>query len=128
LTTRPPFLLELQGRNPIHHDEPFAQGAGEAGVFGMGMLHVGILGTRLARWVGPDSIRSFRVRFKGKVWPGDVLTFSGQVVALDRRDGEILASIELAVRSEREEVGIATRWQSPALERKSISCTKIVGT
>lgn len=65
--------------NPIHHDELMATGAGMPSVFGMGMLHAGVLGNRLARWVGPDNVRSFGVRFTGQVWPGDELTFAGTV-------------------------------------------------
>ena len=83
--------------NPVHHDEPFAQAAGFPTVFGMGMLHAGMLGTRLARWVGPDRLRSFAVRFTGQVWPGDVLTFAGVVEELLERDGERCARIALRV-------------------------------
>lgn len=80
--------------NPIHHDEPMATAAGMPSVFGMGLLHAGMLGMRLARWVGPESIRSFAVRFTGQVWPGDELAFSGSVVEVD---AEGLARLELAV-------------------------------
>lgn len=91
--------------NPIHHDEPFAQSAGLPGVFAMGMLHAGVLGHRLARWVGPDNVRSYGLRFTGQVWPGDVLTFSGRVTEV--QDG--VASIELrVVRGEDETVLAAT--------------------
>jgi acyl dehydratase len=79
--------------NPIHHDETFARAAGLPSVFGMGMLHAGVLGNRLARWVGPDNVRSFDVRFTGQVWPGDVLAFGGRVTAVE----EGLATIELTV-------------------------------
>jgi acyl dehydratase len=82
--------------NPIHHDEPFARQAGMETVFGMGMLHTGMLGVALARWVGPDNVRSFGTRFTNRVWPGDVLTFSGRVVEVT--DG--LATIELAADSQ----------------------------
>lgn len=81
--------------NPIHHDEPLAQAAGFPTVFGMGMLHAGILGMRLARWVGPTHIKTYKVRFVGQVWPGDVLTFTGRVASID--DG--VATLELAVAS-----------------------------
>lgn len=97
--------------NPIHHDEPMAQAAGMPSVFGMGMLHAGMLGMRLARWVGPDSLRSYRVRFSGQVWPGDELTLSGRVLAIEPADGDAddaddadrtaLARIELRVVSQR---------------------------
>jgi acyl dehydratase len=79
--------------NPIHHDEPFAQAAGFPTVFGMGLLHAGMLGIQLARWVGPDNLRAFAVRYTAQVWPGDELTFTGTVTAV--ADG--LARLELAV-------------------------------
>lgn len=79
--------------NPIHHDEPMATAAGMPSVFAMGLLHAGMLGIRLARWVGPDQVRSFAVRFTGQVWPGDELTFTGRVDAVD--DG--VASLALEV-------------------------------
>ncbi len=79
--------------NPIHHDEPLAQAGGFPGVFAMGQLSAGILGIRLARWVGPDQVRAFSCRFTGQVWPGDALTLSGRVAAIE--DG--VAAIELAV-------------------------------
>lgn len=84
--------------HPIHHDESFAKHAGMPSVFGMGMLHAGMLGNRLAHWVGPDNIRSFSVRFTKQVWPGDELTFSGHVTAVRRHeDGRTCAEIALAV-------------------------------
>ncbi|HTR75240.1 MAG TPA: MaoC/PaaZ C-terminal domain-containing protein [Solirubrobacterales bacterium] len=85
--------------HPIHHDEEFARAAGMPTVFGMGMLHAGMLGVALAHWVGPDNIRSFGTRFTGQVWPGDVLTFDAQVV--DVTDG--LATIELSAVSQKDE-------------------------
>ncbi len=80
--------------NPIHHDEPMATAAGMPSVFGMGLLHAGMLGIQLARWVGPDNLRSFTVRFTDQVWPGDELTFTG---AVDAVDAHALASLSLAV-------------------------------
>jgi acyl dehydratase len=81
--------------NPIHHDEPMAQAAGFPSVFAMGMLPAGVLGQRVARWVGPENLRTFGVRFTGQVWPGDELTFSGAVAAVE--DG--VARLELLVES-----------------------------
>jgi acyl dehydratase len=83
--------------NPIHHDEPMAQAAGFPTVFGMGLFHAGVLGNRVARWVGPDNLRGFGVRFTGQVWPGDVLTLSGAVEDVDRSGDEPLARIALRV-------------------------------
>lgn len=83
--------------NPIHHDEEFARSAGMPGVFGMGLLHGGLLGQRLAAWVGLAHIRAFRIRFTGQVWPGDVLSFTGTVTGVREPDGERLADLSLAV-------------------------------
>lgn len=85
--------------NPVHHDEPAALAAGRPTVFGMGMLHAGMLGNRLARWVGPDNLCSFGVRFTGIVWPGDTLTLRGQVVAIEQSASGPTARIELTVSS-----------------------------
>jgi acyl dehydratase len=84
--------------HPLHHDEPYARETGMPSVFGMGMLHAGMLGNRLARWVGPDNIRSFSVRFTKQVWPGDELSFSGHVTAVERgEDDRAYAAISLSV-------------------------------
>ncbi|MBN9634133.1 MULTISPECIES: MaoC/PaaZ C-terminal domain-containing protein [Mycobacteriaceae] len=83
--------------NPIHHDEEFARAAGMPGVFGMGLLHGGMLAQRLTDWVGLANIRSFRIRFTGQVWPGDVLTFAGKVTGVREAQGQQLADVELDV-------------------------------
>jgi acyl dehydratase len=80
--------------HPLHHDELYAQSHGMPGVFGMGMLHAGMLGDHLGRWVGPDNLRFLTIRFTGQVWPDDVLTFTGVVESVD--DGK-LAHLRLAV-------------------------------
>lgn len=85
--------------NPIHHDEEYAKAAGMPTVFGMGMLHAGMLGTRLARWVGPENVLSFGVRFTGQVWPGDVLSFRGVVVGVETGEQGAVARLELGVSS-----------------------------
>jgi acyl dehydratase len=83
--------------HPLHHDETYAVGAGFPSVFGMGLLHAGILGVQLARWVGPDSLRAFGVRFTGQVWPGDELTLAGRVERIEEADGVRLAHLALRV-------------------------------
>lgn len=83
--------------NPIHHDEEFARAAGMPGVFGMGLLHGGMLAQRLTDWVGLANVRSFRIRFTGQVWPGDVLTFAGKVTGVRESGGQQLADVELEV-------------------------------
>jgi acyl dehydratase len=83
--------------HPLHHDETFAQALGLASVFGMGMLHGGMLGVQLARWVGPENIRFFNIRFTGQVWPGDELVLTGRVERVEAIDGARVAHLALAV-------------------------------
>jgi acyl dehydratase len=83
--------------HPLHHDEPYAQKFGMPSVFGMGLLHAGILGDHLARWVGPNNVRKFAIRFTGQVWPGDVLTRTGKVDRIEDTDSGRVAHLSLAV-------------------------------
>ncbi|MFO1056632.1 MAG: MaoC/PaaZ C-terminal domain-containing protein [Dongiaceae bacterium] len=84
--------------NPIHHDEGFARSAGLPSVMAHGMLSAGLLGSFVTRWFGPGSVRRFKVRFRERVWPGDVLRAEGKVTALgDGPDGR-RATLELALR------------------------------
>jgi acyl dehydratase len=83
--------------HPLHHDELYAQKVGLPGVFGMGMLHGGMLGLHLVKWVGPDSLRTFAIRFTGQVWPGDELSLTGHVERIEETDGVRLAHLTLAV-------------------------------
>jgi acyl dehydratase len=82
--------------NPIHHDTAFAQQAGYPGPFAVGMLQAGILGSYVTDWLGPENVRRFRVQFREQAWPGDVLTYTGRVVAKRQEGGERLVDVELA--------------------------------
>jgi acyl dehydratase len=64
--------------NPMHHDEPFARGAGQESVFAMGQLSAALLARLVAEWVGAERIRVLSVRFTAKVWPGDELDLHGE--------------------------------------------------
>ena len=77
--------------------EEFARAAGMPGVFGMGLLHGGVLAQRLTAWVGLANIRSFRIRFTGQVWPGDLLSFGGRVTGVREAGGQQVADLELVV-------------------------------
>jgi len=107
----PPFVIEGVGRpdfvryagasgdfNPIHFDDEFARGAGNPSVFGHGMLTAGLLATCVARFVGAEALRNYRVRFATRVWPGDTITCAGTVTKVYREgdetriDGELTAT------------------------------------
>src|SRR4051794_34794692 len=69
--------------NPMHHDDELTRSAGLPGVFSMGMFQGGVLAQRLAQWVGRENVTRLRLRFTGQVWPGDVVTITGSVTAID---------------------------------------------
>jgi len=81
--------------NPIHHDEEFARAAGFPTVFSVGMLQAGILATFATDWLGAANVRRFGVQFREQVWPGDTLTFTGEVTKRYADGGEELADLEL---------------------------------
>lgn len=81
--------------NPIHHDQGYAEAAGYPSPFSVGMLQAGLLGSYAADWLGADNIRSFRVRFREQVWPDDVLTCTGRVVAERREEDVDVVDVEL---------------------------------
>ncbi|ORA67166.1 hypothetical protein BST23_07365 [Mycolicibacterium elephantis] len=68
--------------NPIHHDDEFARSAGMPGVFSVGMLQAGYLGTYCVELFGAESVRRLSVRFAEQVWPGDELVCRGVVAEL----------------------------------------------
>ena len=83
--------------NPIHHDEELAKSLGLPSVFAMGLMQGGYLSKILTDWAGPASVKQYKVRFKGMVWPGDTITCQGEVVRLYRENGEGLAECRLEV-------------------------------
>jgi acyl dehydratase len=99
--------------NPIHHDEPFARGAGYPTVFAHGMLTIGLTARLLTDWLGDGVLRSYAVRFVRQVWPGDSLRARGRVVSLEDREDGCLASLEVTTVNQRGEAvvaGTATAW------------------
>jgi acyl dehydratase len=82
--------------NPLHTDEVFAtKVAGFPGVFAHGMLTMALAGKALTDWVGDGRLRTFGVRFRGQVWPGDTLTTTVTVRAFDELDGEPVADLDV---------------------------------
>jgi acyl dehydratase len=74
--------------NPLHTDDKFAKEvAGYPGVFAHGMLTMGMTGRVITDWVGDGRITKYGVRFKSQVWPGDTLTATVTVTAIEQIDG-----------------------------------------
>lgn len=57
--------------NPVHHDEVQARALGLPGVFAMGLYPGGAAAARLQHEAGHAWLGSLRLRFRGRVWPGD---------------------------------------------------------
>jgi len=89
--------------NPLHHDEEYARAAGFPTVFAMGQFQAGLLSRLAAEEFGLEHVRSFKVRFKAKVWPGDVLVLRGREVT--RENGVVACELE-AVREDGGEVAV----------------------
>ncbi len=75
--------------NPVHHDEPFATGAGFEVPLGVGMYPAGVMHAWLGGWLGPDNVRGCRTRWKAAYFPGDTLSFSGKVASKDAETREV---------------------------------------
>jgi 3-hydroxybutyryl-CoA dehydratase len=89
--------------NPLHHDEEYARAAGFPTVFAMGQMQAGMLSRLATDWLGLAGVRSYKVRFRAKVWPGDVLILRGREVA--REGGTVRCELE-AVREDGGEVAV----------------------
>ena len=83
--------------NPIHWNEDFAKSAGYPGVFAQGMFTAGVLATFLTDWLGEQSVRKFRTRFVGQVWPGEKIVCTGRVERIYDEDGDKRADLKLEV-------------------------------
>ncbi len=90
--------------NPIHHDESFAKMSGNESVFGMGMLTAGMLGRVLTDWFGSTSVKTYGIRFKSRLWPGDNVEFKGTVNKVYETDGVKHVDIDLTAISQKDEV------------------------
>jgi acyl dehydratase len=77
--------------NPLHTDEIYTtQVAGFPSVFAHGMLTMGLTGKLLTNWAGDGRLLSYGARFEKQVWPGDTLTATATVEAIeDTEQGKI---------------------------------------
>ncbi len=70
--------------NPLHTDDLFTREvAGYPSVFAHGMLTMGMTGRVLTDWVGDGQLSRYGVRFVNQVWPGDQLTTTATVTAVE---------------------------------------------
>jgi acyl dehydratase len=81
--------------NPMHYDDTLARSAGYPSVFSQGMHSAALLASYAVDWLGAENVRRFRARFREQVWPGDVLTCTGEVTAVEPRNDGWLVTVEL---------------------------------
>jgi acyl dehydratase len=91
--------------NPLHTDEVYAtQVAGYPSVFAHGMLTMGMTGRMLTDYVGDGRLTQFGGRFTSQVWPGDTLTATATVAAVEVRDGVSVADFDVVTHNQ---IGVA---------------------
>jgi acyl dehydratase len=94
--------------NPLHTDEVFTTKiAGYPSVFAHGMLTMGLTGTLLTDAVGDGTLRSFGVRFRSQVWPGDTLTATATVTDVTTSGDETLVSLDVETVNQKGEVVVS---------------------
>ena len=94
--------------NPLHTDEVFTTKiAGYPSVFAHGMLTMGLTGTLLTDAVGNGTLRTFGVRFRSQVWPGDVLTATATVTEVSKQDNETLVSLDVETVNQKGEIVVS---------------------
>ncbi len=68
----------------VHHDPTIAQAKGSKDIIMNILTTNGFVGRYITDWAGPDAfIRSVKVRLGAPNYPGDTMTLTGQVTALD---------------------------------------------
>ncbi len=86
--------------NPVHYSEPYAHATGSRSVFGQGMLTAGYAAHFVADWFGLATVSRLRVRFEEQLWPGDTVTASGEVTAVDEQSEGATVEADIAVENE----------------------------
>ncbi|GAA3456553.1 MaoC family dehydratase [Dactylosporangium matsuzakiense] len=93
--------------NPIHHDTAFAQAAGFPSVFAVGMRQAGVLAAYLGEHLGPDNVRRFDVQFRAIAWPGDTITYTGEIVAAEDTGAHTVCTVEVRATRQTGEIHLA---------------------
>jgi acyl dehydratase len=84
--------------NPIHLSEEAAAAAGLPGVIAHGMLTVATMGLLFSPYLEHGYVETFRSRFSGMVFPGDVLRVGGRATEVHETDGGRLYAFEVYAR------------------------------
>jgi acyl dehydratase len=83
--------------NPIHVDPDFAIAVGLPGTIAHGLLDMAILTEAVARWAGGyEHVAAVACRFSKPLLPGQTVTCTGRVIAVDDSTGTATLEIEAA--------------------------------
>ena len=105
--------------NPIHHDQTFAEKAGLPTVFSHGMLNAGFVGKCITDYVGRENLRSFKVRFATRVWPGDTVTCKGKVTRKYEENGQRLIEGQVVALNQKGETAIYASFKAELASRSA---------
>ena len=96
-----PYAGASGDHNPLHKGEIFTKEvAGYLSVLAYGMLTMGMTGRLLTDTVGDGRLTRYGVRFTAQVCPGDDLSASATVTAIDTVDGAPIAKFSLETKSQ----------------------------
>ncbi len=68
---------------------------------------MGLTGTLLTDALGDGTLKTFGVRFRSQVWPGDALTATATVTDVERNDDETLVSLDVETVNQKGEVVVS---------------------
>ncbi|MGE4125576.1 MAG: MaoC family dehydratase [Pusillimonas sp.] len=77
------FSIATEDPNPIHVDEAFANKAGFPQVIQQGPMTTAFFANLLAQELGADRLKMLDVSFTAPVFPGEALTLTSEVTAID---------------------------------------------
>lgn len=86
--------------NPIHYDVPYAREAGNPDVFAQGMLTAGFGAHMVADWFGLANVTAYAVRFQARVFPGDTVTVTGEITAVESVDDGVAVDAEIVAENQ----------------------------
>jgi acyl dehydratase len=90
--------------NPIHLIDENAAEAGLPGIIAHGMLTVATMGLLFSPYLEHGYVKTFRSRFSGMVFLGDVLRVGGRVSGVEETDEGRLYAFEVYARREEDTV------------------------
>jgi uncharacterized OB-fold protein/acyl dehydratase len=81
----------------VHHDVELAKKRGSPNIFMNIMTSGGLTSRYVSDWAGPEAVfHNMKIRLGAPNYPGDIMTFSGQVNSSEVRDGKGI--LEIGVR------------------------------